>query len=224
MAVPAQTPHSFQLSLVYDPMCGWCYGAMPSIRRLAQHEGCSLELLPSGLFAGNNARPMNEGFASYAWANDQRIAQMTGQPFSQRYREQVLANFGALLDSGPAVLALTAVSQTAPGEELRALEAIQTARYVHGSDTTARAVLVQVLRDLGLTLAASRLEVSSPELRDAASARMSAGQALLRSVGVSGVPTLLARQGSGLPLQLVPSELLYSRGDELLRHLGLTTS
>jgi putative protein-disulfide isomerase len=166
---------------------------------------------------------MDDRFAIHAWSNDQRIAQMTGQPFSQRYREQVLANRGARLDSGPAVLALTAVSQVAPSEELEALEAIQTARYVHGSDTTAQAVLAQLLRDKGLAAAASRLETSSDELRDAASARISAGQALLRSVGVSGVPTLVAYQDSG-QLQLVPSELLYGRDDELLRHLNLATS
>ena len=205
-------------------MCGWCYGALPSLLRLAQHEGCSLELLPSGLFAGSGARPMDGRFAMHAWSNDQRIAQMTGQPFSQHYRERVLANRGALLDSGPAVLALTAVSQAAPGEELGALEAIQTARYVHGSDTTAQTVLAQLLRDRGLAAAASRLEASSDELRDAARAWMSAGKALLRSIGVSSVPTLVAYQDSGLPLQLVPSELLFGRDDELLRHLGLATS
>jgi putative protein-disulfide isomerase len=203
-------------------MCGWCYGSLPSIRRLAQHEGCSLELLPSGLFAGSGARPMDDRFAIHAWSNDQRIAQMTGQAFSQRYRERVLTDRVALLDSGPAILALTAVSQVAPGEELGALEAIRTARYVHGSDTTAQAVLAQLLRDRGLAEAASRLEASSAELRDAASARMSAGKALLRSMGVSGVPTLVAYQDSAL--QLVPSELLFGRDDELLRHLGLATS
>jgi putative protein-disulfide isomerase len=208
-----------RLSLVYDPLCGWCYGAIPSLRRLAQHEACSVELLPSGLFAGSGARPMDEGFAAHAWSNDQRIARLTGLAFSQRYREQVLANRGARLDSGPAVLALTAVSQAAPNEELRALEAIQIARYVHGSDTTDQAVLVQVLRDLGLAAPASRVEAGSRELRDAAQARMSAGKALLRSVGASGVPTLVLHQGAGF--QLVPSELLYGRDDELLRQLGV---
>jgi putative protein-disulfide isomerase len=167
---------------------------------------------------------MDDSFAMHAWSNDQRIAQMTGQPFSQLYRERVLANRGALLDSGPAVLALTAVSQVEPGEELGALEAIQTARYVRGSDTTDRAVLAQLLRDRGLAAAASRLEASSDELRDAASARMSAGKALLRSIGASGVPTLVAHQDPGLPPQLVPGELLFGRDDELHRHLGLTTS
>jgi putative protein-disulfide isomerase len=202
-------------------MCGWCYGALPSIRRVAQHEGCALELLPSGLFAGSGARPMEDRFAAHAWSNDQRIALMTGQQFSDHYRERVLGNRLAPLDSGPAVLALTAVSQEAPSEELRALEAIQVARYVHGSDTTDQTVLAQLLRDMGLAAAANRLEVSSQELRDAASARMSAGKALLRSVGVSGVPTLVAHQGS--ELQLIPSELLYGRDDELFRRVGPTT-
>jgi len=51
---------------------------------------------------------------------------------------------------------------------------------------------------------------------------MSAGKALLRSVGANGVPTLGLHHGSGL--QLVPSALLYGRDDELLRQLGVATS
>jgi putative protein-disulfide isomerase len=45
-----------RLTLVYDPLCGWCYGAVPTIRRLAQEPALSIELVPAGLFAGPGAR------------------------------------------------------------------------------------------------------------------------------------------------------------------------
>lgn len=181
-----------------------------------------MELVPSGLFAGAGARPLDERFAEHAWSNDQRIRRLTGQPFSQQYRELVLADRSARLDSGPAVLALTAVSRVAPEQELLALEAIQTARYVHGRDTTDPAVLAHVLRDLGLGAAANLVEASPVEQRDAAATRMNAGKALLRSLGASGVPTLVAHEASGP--RVIPSELLYGRVDELFRHLGVEAS
>lgn len=98
---------------------------------------------------------MDDGFAAYAWANDQRIARLTGQPFSAAYRSKVLADRTARLNSGPATLALTAVALTAPDRELEALQAIQSARYVEGRDITAQAVRVEILHNMSLADAAN---------------------------------------------------------------------
>lgn len=58
---------------LFDPFCGWCYGAMPALSALNNIDEIDIELLPTGLFAGESARVMNEEFAAYAWSNDQRI-------------------------------------------------------------------------------------------------------------------------------------------------------
>ncbi|MFC7551706.1 hypothetical protein ACFQU7_04410 [Pseudoroseomonas wenyumeiae] len=42
---------------------------------------------------------MTPDFAEYAWKNDQRIAQLTGQVFSEAYREKVLGNPAGRFDS-----------------------------------------------------------------------------------------------------------------------------
>eukprot|EP01041_Mallomonas_annulata_P029412 gene29412-51407_t len=118
-------------------------------------EGVEVVLAPTGLFAGAGARPMDAQFAAYAWANDQRIQQLTGQPFTQAYRDKILGAEGGRFDSGPATLALTAVAQTAPERELDALHALQHARYVDGRDNTDPAVIAEVLRALGLQQAAT---------------------------------------------------------------------
>ena len=70
------------LQYLFDPLCGWCYGAAPTVSALLETSGLSIELLPTGLFAGEGARPMSDEFAAYAWSNDQRIEQSLSATYS----------------------------------------------------------------------------------------------------------------------------------------------
>lgn len=185
------------ITYLFDPLCGWCYGASATIKALAAQPGVTVELMPTGLFANADAPRMDDGFAAYAWAADQRIAALTGQPFTDDYRSKVLADRSARLNSGAATLALTAVAQTAPAREIEALRAIQSARYVQGRDITDTATLVQVLGELSLTDAASLLQTAGPDLLDANRARIKAAQTLMRRFGVDGVPVLVVDDGQG---------------------------
>ena len=184
------------LYYLFDPLCGWCYGAMPALSALGDVPSVKIELLPTGLFAGGGARPMNSEFAAYAWSNDQRIERLTGQRFTEQYRERVLGDRQRLFDSGPATVALTAVSLTAPTRELEALKAIQNARYVDGKDTTSSATLADLLRGLGLEQAAARVAQPDEDLLTANRARINRAQALMREFGAHGVPTLVAESGA----------------------------
>lgn len=184
-----------KLHYLFDPLCGWCYGAAPAVWGLSRESGIAVELLPTGLFSGSGARPMNDDFATYAWSNDQRIERLTGQRFTPLYREKVLGNRERLFDSGPATLALTAVSKTEPKREFDALEAIQRARYVDGKDVTSLTTLVTLLETLGLADAASKLAHIDADLLDANTARTHTAQALMREFGARGVPTLIAESG-----------------------------
>lgn len=185
-----------RLYYLFDPLCGWCYGAGPLLETLVQRSGEQLQLLPSGLFSGEGARPMDEAFAAYAWSNDQRIERLTGQPFSQRYRSEVVDKPQQMFDSGPATVALTAVHLTAPQREAEALKAIQHARYVDGLDNTAIAVLLELLRGLGLDDAAARLAQPDAALLQANSARVAQARQLMRELGAQGVPSfVLERDG-----------------------------
>ena len=183
------------LHYVFDPLCGWCYGASATVSTLSENPGIQLRLLPSGLFAGEGARSMDQDFASYAWSNDQRIERLTGQPFSERYRSSVLADRQQRFDSGPATLTLTAVALTAPQRELGALKAIQRARYVDGLDITRLDTLAAVLEALGLRAAAARLATPDAELLQANRARTDEAQSLLQAFGARGVPTFILEEG-----------------------------
>lgn len=201
-----------QATYLFDPLCGWCYGAAPALEALGAEANLAIDYLPTGLFAGRGARAMDAAFAEFAWSNDQRIARMTGQPFSAAYRDKVLGAPGRL-DSGPATLALTAVALTATHGQAEALRAIQAARFVHGRDITDLAVLAETLRGLGLTDAAGRLAQPDEALLAACHARVEQGQTTMRRFGANGVPAMIA--GSGEARRLVPGNALLGDADAL---------
>lgn len=208
------------VTYLFDPLCGWCYAAAPVLARLQATPGVQVVLAPTGLFAGAGARPMDAQFAAYAWSNDQRIAQLTGQPFSQAYREQVLGQQAGRFDSGPATLALTAVAQTEPARELEALHAFQLARYVDGRDTTAPTVLADVLSALGLHAAAALVREPTDALRAAMLQRVAAARADMQALGAQGVPQLAVGDVATGRRRVLGSQALHGNFDALLQQVA----
>ncbi len=199
---------------IFDPLCGWCYGASDTMAKLAFHPSVSVQMLPSGLFSGPGARAM-AGFAAQAWQIDQQIAHLSGQAFSEAYRANVLGDADAMLDSSVTTLAVTAVAQEAPEREAEALKAIQEARYVHGQDVTSTAVVAGLLSELGLPQSATAVRTPDDALLKATRDRTAAARNLMAQYGAQGVPTVIANGG---PLD---SRVLYAGADQVLRALGL---
>lgn len=207
-----------RLTYLFDPLCGWCYGASPALERLMGDESLTIDLVPTGLFADEGAFPMNAAFAAHAWEADQRIARLSGQRFTEQYRVNVLESRTAAVDSGPATLGLTAVRLTAPGREFEALKAIQHIRYVEGRDNGDPVVIADVLAGLGLAEAATRFHAADEELLAANRARIAEGRAEMQRFGARGVPTLILDTGRGRAL--VDTSALYGDADRLAAALG----
>jgi len=204
------------VTYLFDPLCGWCYGASPTIQQLGQQADIQLALLPTGLFSGGG-RTMDAAFADYAWSNDLRIAKLTGQRFTEDYRSQVLGRLGSRFDSAAATLALTAVSLSEPLRELETLKTLQEARYVQGLDTCDVSVVKTLLRDQGLTAAADRLAASDADLRAANTARVQKARGLMQTFGAQGVPALVVTDNKGR--RLLSGHALYGNLDHLLSQM-----
>lgn len=208
------------ITYLFDPLCGWCYGASPVIEKLFALPDYSVELAPTGLFAGKGARAMDANFAAFAWANDQRIHSATGQPFSDAYRQKVLNGSKQAFDSGPATLALTAAAITAPARELEALGAIQKLRYVAGGNNTDLEALSRLFHELNLHDAADLLTAPDDALIATTQRRMEAGRDHMRQFNATGVPTLIV--SSGQKRRLVRAEALFESIEAVLVELRPT--
>ena len=201
------------VTYLFDPLCGWCYGAAPMLDKLAQ-DGISLDLLPTGLFSGAAARPLDEGFAAYAWSNDQRIERLTGQRFTQAYLDNVLNVRGTLLDSQAATLGISAAGGHASDKRLAALKALQRARYVDGRDVVTMGGVIEVLADAGMTEAAQILREPTEAFMTAHRALFGRGRALFQRLHANGVPAL-AMIRNAAP-RLIGSNALFGSYDDLL--------
>lgn len=205
------------LVAIVDPLCGWCWGAAPALARIAESGVVRLEILASGLFIGG--RPMTPDFAAYAWKNDCRIRDLTGQTFSEAYREKVLGDTGSTFDSGPATLAFAAVQLREPEKALTALHALQAARWVDGRDVTSEAVCAEVLRAIGCaeeTVAAFLAEDDA--VIEALNQRAELARKLMAHVGARGVPTLVRVVEGGV--EKIESRLLFEEAADIVMHVS----
>ncbi|WP_238103902.1 hypothetical protein [Vibrio cincinnatiensis] len=66
---------------IFDPMCGWCYGASPLIESLNAMPELHLSLHPGGMLT---RQTIAEPFRQHILNADERIAQITGQHFGKR--------------------------------------------------------------------------------------------------------------------------------------------
>ncbi|WP_323120247.1 DsbA family protein [Burkholderia alba] len=190
--------NTLKLQYFFDPLCGWCYAAAPALAGLAEAYPHALELMPSGLFAGEGARDLTPEWGDYAWRNDQRIEQLTGQRFTAAYRSALLQRDGVRFDSGPATLALTAIRALDAALERPLLQALQVSRYVEGLDTARPEVLgriaARVAAEAGRTVDADEVAgriAHDPALAAATDARVVDTRRRMQQLGTSGVPQLL---------------------------------
>ncbi|MGY8637026.1 DsbA family protein [Bradyrhizobium sp. 14AA] len=206
-----------QITYLFDPLCGWCYGASPVLEQLAALDDATLVLAPTGLFAGPAARTMDQHFAAHAWQNDQRIARLTGLPFSEAYRSGILGKTGSMFDSAAATLGIVAVGLTAPARQLEALKLLQCARYVDGHDNSSLQVVADVLEGAQLADAGRRVRAPDEALIVAYQARIAAARADMMRFGANGVPALVVGDGAGR--RLLDGSMLFGRFDLLAAQL-----
>lgn len=205
------------LTYLFDPLCGWCYGAGDLLTSAVEQTGVGLQLLPTGLFAGNGARPMDHAFASHVWLTDQRIEAITGQIFSISYRDQVLDSGDQGFDSWPATLALTAVSLTEPEREFDALKAIQHARYISGLNIMLLDTLARLLELQGLEQAADSVRHPGASLMGAAQHRIARARQLMQMFDLRGVPCfIIEKDTESRPLD---SGTLFAQPDNFVNAL-----
>ncbi|MHC8369722.1 DsbA family protein [Pseudomonas sp. MDT1-85] len=181
------------LHYIYDPLCGWCYGAKP----LVQAAQAVLPVIAhgGGMMTGANRQTVSPQLRNYVMPHDRRIAEYTGQPFGEAYFEGLLRDETAVFDSAPPIAAVLAAEQIA-GRGLELLGRLQTAHYVEGRRIADNAVLLELATQIGL-----EPEAFQQAFTDADTERhINDSRALLANVGGQGFPTFAMEQNGQFTL------------------------
>ena len=186
------------LHYIYDPMCGWCYGAAPLLQAAREVNGLKVELHGGGMMTGSNRKQVSTQLRNYVMQHDHRIAAMTGQPFGDDYFNGLLLDTTAVLDSEPPTTAILAAEAIA-GRGQAMLARIQTAHYVQGLRVADPAVLRTLAAEIGIEPAL--FDSKFAELGGAATqAHITASRALLARVGGQGFPTFALQRGTQIEM------------------------
>jgi len=175
------------LHYIYDPLCGWCYGAAPLVA--AAREIIAVQAHGGGMMTGANRQQVTPQLRAYVKQHDARIAQLTGQPFGPAYADGLLHASGVVLDSEPptaAILAAEAITRRG----LDMLAQLQIAHYVEGRRIAEPATLSEVAAELGLdaeTFAAAFAQQSGAAVQR----HIEETRHLMKEVGARGFPSFV---------------------------------
>ncbi|WP_224653322.1 DsbA family protein [Pectobacterium versatile] len=184
-----------RLHYIYDPLCGWCYGAAPLALAAQEIDGMDLILHGGGMMTGSNSRTITPEWHDYVIPHDRRIAQMTGQTFGEAYYEGLLRDTSVVLDSAPPTAAVLAAEAMAD-KGMAMLHEIERAHYVSGLKIVDAAVLRQCAEAIGLGGDAFSTECTFTQA-ETLSTHISASRELLAKVRGQGFPTFALEDGNG---------------------------
>jgi len=181
------------LHYIFDPFCGWCYGAAPLLEA-ARATRIPIELHGGGMMAGANRQRVTAQLRAFINTHDQRIAALSGQVFGDAYRNGLLNDSSAILDSGPPTTAILA-AEAQDHRGLDMLKRLQQAHFIEGRRIADQAVLEEMAGSLGLDRAVFA-ERFAALAGDATQAHIAASRALLQQVGGQGFPTFILARGN----------------------------
>ncbi|WP_460097387.1 DsbA family protein [Pseudomonas sp. S3_C01] len=175
------------LHYIYDPLCGWCYGAKPLVQ--AARTVLPVTAHGGGMMTGANRQQVSPQLRNYVMPHDRRIAEYSGQPFGEAYFEGLLRDHSAVFDSAPPTAAILAAEQLG-GHGLELLGRLQTAHYVEGRRIADEAVLLELAQSIGLPAQAFLAALRAVDVQ----AHIKASRTFLAQVGGQGFPTFALEQ------------------------------
>lgn len=205
-----------KLHYIYDPLCGWCYGATPLTQVAQQISGLTLVLHGGGMMTGSNSRKITPEWHDYVEPHDRRIAEITGQPFGVAYYEGLLRDTDILLDSAPPIAAILAAEKM-DGKGLTMLHQLQRAHYVEGLAISNNEVLRHCAQTLGLDSDDFNCEFLFI-CAESLSQHIQASRELLQQIGGSGFPTFAIEDAQG-NLRQLPVEQYSGRSEQWRKRL-----
>ena len=173
------------LIYVHDPMCSWCWGFSPALKKLMDGlpEDIQVTRVLGGL-APDSDVPMTEEMRQYLQKTWQRIQSVIpGTHFNFEYWTDCVPRRSTY----PACRAVIAARQQGEQYDETMTEAIQQAYYLEARNPSDRDTLVDIAGTIGLDRNLFAEALDSEEVQQALMVEINAS----RELGIQGFPSLL---------------------------------
>lgn len=167
-----------------DPMCSWCYGFSPVVKKLKEnYTNIDLQII-SGGFSPYSKQVVDDeykDFLVYHWTN---VNARSGQFFDHSMK---FISDSFRYDTEPSSRALTVMQELSPKQDFVFLSLMQKSFYVEGKDITNDVVLAGLAEEIGVEKNHFLERFHSEEMKQ----KTNQGFQFSRQLGVQGFPTLL---------------------------------
>jgi putative protein-disulfide isomerase len=136
------------LHYLYDPFCGWCYGAAPLVSAATEIEGLTIKPHGIGMLSDDQSKRMSGEWRDFVRPHEERITAYSKQEFGEAYVDGVLNHQDVMLDSSPPIAAMLTAEKLS-GRGLEMLKRLQTAYYQEGQAIADPLVIEQIANELG---------------------------------------------------------------------------
>ncbi len=191
-----------KLIYITDPLCGWCWASAPLVAaasRTATDLGVPFELLHRALFTGDMVRWMSRSFSDYVTEADQRITAVSGQQFSDAYRNNLLYKPDLIFDSWPTAVAFQVIKVLKPDQAYAFFCQLQRLRFDEGKIITDSSVLTEAATLVGIkAIDFHNAFTYNPSVTDAAKRDQREAIRLQNQTLSQGVPCLLLERDGSL--------------------------
>jgi putative protein-disulfide isomerase len=178
----------------FDPLCGWCYGIVPAMRRVASdHPDIPIRLVMAGLVTAERIGSYAE-MEGYIRGAVEHLKAVTGRAPSEAYF-RLIATPGVEGNSGPPSIAIAHAAGFAPDRAVDFAHRVIEAHFERGANLNDPATYGPLLAAVGVTQPLP--DIHNPLLAEAVWEQG-------RRIGLRSFPTLaVVRNGQA---RVLPSE------------------
>jgi putative protein-disulfide isomerase len=177
-----------KLVYFYDPLCGWCYGFSPVIKKLSEEYGKQYEfqVISGGMISPDKSGSINE-IAPFIKEAYKTVEESTGTKFGDTFIKDVLMPGHAILSSEKPSRAVTICKMLKPEKTVAFVHDLQKAFYYEGKDLQEDATYRPLARSYGMDEDLFLQMLNTPEVAK----KTQEDYSYATSLGVTGFPTVM---------------------------------
>ncbi len=139
-----------QIIYVFDPLCGWCYGFSPVIKKAydTYKDKADFKVITGGMVIGNQIGPIGR-IAEFLRGATARVTQRTGAVFSPLFLDTILTEGKQILTSMEPSIAIQICKAEKPDKIFDFMSELQKDIYISGLKTAIPADYHRLAKKMG---------------------------------------------------------------------------